>query len=185
MIRKWLKDLWENLTDSKFVLVRIVTPLAGVFFTWGFFGHLYTINLEREDLRKISGKVEWIGVRTETAIGRSPRKYHPLNILLAGHDESFRLIDHFKYHFERIQDSVRFSDNVTIYARTKMQTLFGWGRQADIYALDKGDKSIFSVEQMNNFLEEQMYGYGAFAFICWFLYAMDFYERAREKRGSR
>jgi hypothetical protein len=180
--------LWEKSGDGKLFFGTYILPLAGLFFTWGFFGHLYMSNLGKNDLKEINGTIEWIGSVTETSISRSGAKYHPLKIELQGQSGTYRLHDNFKYDFKRIQDNLRVGDNVRLYRRTKFQSIISWGKTNDIFVIEKDNTIIFGLEKMIAFKKEQMDTFAGFSMICWTLYILYIYDKKREKvknLGSR
>lgn len=185
---KWLKDLWEKSGDGKLFFGTYILPLAGLFFTWGFFGHLYMSNLHKDDLKEINGAIEWIGTVTETSTSRSGAKYHPLKIQLQGESDTYRLHDNFKYDFKRIQDNLRVGDYVRLYRRTKIQSILSWGKTNDICVIEKDNTIIFGLEKMIAFKKEQMDTFAGLSMICWTLYILYIYDKKREKvknLGSR
>ena len=185
---KWLQDFWEKAADGKLFLGTYILPFAGLFFTWGFFGHLYLSNLHKNDLKEINGAIEWIGTVTEASISRSGAKYHPLKIQLQGQSDSYKLHDNFKKDFKRIQDILRVGDNVRIYRRTKIQSIISWGETNDIFVIEKDKTTIFGFEKMIGFKKEQMHTFAGFSLICWTLYILFIYDKKSatvRNRGSR
>jgi hypothetical protein len=174
----WLKKLWDKSGEGKFLLSHIL-PMAGLFLTWGCLGHLYITTLDKEDLIKIDGRIEWIGIAPERSISRSGGTYHPLKIALIGEDDIYRLHDDFKNDFERILDSLKVGDDISLFRRSGMQTLVGWGRINDILAIEKNSATIFALERTLWYEERQRDILAFFMIVCWMGYAGHLYGKKK------
>lgn len=175
---KWLKDLWDKSGDRKFLLTHIL-PAAGLFFTWGFLGHLYMTNLDKDDLKEIRGKIEWIGTVTESSASRSMAKYHPLKIQLQESPDMYRLNDYFKLDFKRIQDSLRVGDEIKVYRRSGLQAFISWGKTNDIFIIQKGDMTILGLERMLKYKKNQRDIFGVLTIICLAVYIGHIYNKRK------
>lgn len=89
---KLLKRFWDSFGDKDFGL-KIVAPTLGLFLTLGAFAQYYSFSLDKDELVKTSGTVEWIGETMEH--GTNFNKYYPLMISLSGHHKQFRVKDTF------------------------------------------------------------------------------------------
>lgn len=175
---KWLKDFWDKSGDRKFLLTHIL-PTAGLFFTWGFLGHLYMTNLDSDDLKEINGKIEWIGIVTESSISRSMAKYHPLKIKLQGQSDMYRLHDNFKNDFRRIQENLKTGDDIKLFTRNGLQTFISWGKTNDIFIIQKGNETIFGLERMIKYKTNQRDIFAGFAILCWTIYLGYIYQKRK------
>lgn len=135
-MKNWLKTLWKDLGDKKLFFNKYVIPGLAIFFTWGIVGHLILIGLDTNSLVKNTGSVTGIAIKFEQGTKRQ-YKYCPLKIRLASFPEEFRLSDTYKQDFRQLQQSISSGDAITLYTRCKWQTILGWGKQIDIYQIDK------------------------------------------------
>jgi hypothetical protein len=180
MIR-FLNRFWDSFGEKDFGL-KIVAPTLGLFFTLGSCAQYYSFSLDKDELVKTSGTVEWITETEER--GTTLTKYYPLMISLQGHQEQFRVKDNFKYRFKDLKNRIRNGDNLTVYTRTKAQTIVGWGQRFDIFQIEKESEILFDIKWMKNYNKNQMEFFGFFSLIAWGLFVAYIYKRRSEK-GSR
>ncbi len=177
----WFKNLW-NESGKKSFLIRFIVPAAGIFFTWGFLGHLYMSNFQLSDLSPVKGRITYIEIVPEKSISQSGRTYHPLMIRLNSGPELYRLHEEFKFRFDKILNQVHQGDIVTLYKRNRIQALISWGRMNDIFQIDYNNTTIFKLEWMLNYKKNQMTTFGIFSSICWTVYMIYLFERTRKKK---
>lgn len=180
----WLKTLWKdlgNLSKPQFFQKYILPGLA-LFFTWGIVGHIMLINLNTNSLIKNTGQVTDIGVKLD----QGPKyKYYPLKIALIDYSNEFRLSDTYKGDFTYLQQKISIGDTVTLYTRRKWQSLLGWGKQIDIYQIDKGGQTLFGISKVIEEKKSQLTLFSVFCLILWPWYFI--YRRTRHDdwQGSR
>ena len=174
-----LKRFWDSFGDKDFGL-KIIAPTAGLFFTLGTVAQYYSSTLDKDELVKTSGTVEWIGEAMEH--GTNLNKYYPLMISLTGQQEQFRVKDNFKYRFKELKNRIKNGDNLTVYTRTKAQTIIGWGQQFDIFQIENNSEVLFDIKWMKTYRKSQMEFFGLFAIISWGLFGGYFYRKCSEKR---
>jgi hypothetical protein len=121
---------------------KYVFPAAAFFLTWGCLGNFYQTRLDKSQLVANVGVVDNIDVAFEQGM-KSSYKYYPLLISLKNSSDNFRLRDKFGDWFPFLRDSIHIGDTITIYTRTKFQTIIGWGKTNDIYLIEKGNELIF------------------------------------------
>jgi len=176
-----LKKFWDEFGTKEFG-IKYVLPAAGLFFTFGFFGHLYTQSLTTDDLIKTTGTVEYIGVESEQ--GTKPQyKYYPLRIVLE-ENRTFRLHDNFKLRFRALENEIKIGDEISIHSRSQFQTYIGWGELADVYQITKGDKILFDIKWMMYYQKSQGSTFLFFGLICWIIYIGIKLGRRSEKRHT-
>lgn len=175
-----LKKFWDSFGDKDFGL-KIIVPTAGLFFTLGTVAQYYSSSLDKEELVKTSGTVEWIGETAEHRMNLN--RYYPLVILLSGHQEQFRVKENFKYRFKELKNNIQNGDNLTVYTRTKAQTIIGWGQQSDIFQIERKSDVLFDIKSMKRYRKNQMEFFGLFAVIAWGLFGVYFYRKGNERGG--
>ena len=145
----WLKTLWKDLGDlpKPQFFQKYVLPGLAFFFTWGIVGHLMLINLDTNSLVKNTGQVTDITIKFEQGTKRK-YKYYPLKIGLKSYNEEFRLSDTYKNDFPDLQQRILTGDTITLYTRHKWQSVLGWGKQIDIYQIDKGAQTLFAISKV-------------------------------------
>lgn len=153
---------------------KYVLPGLALFFTWGIVGHLMLIRLDTNSLIKNTGQVIGIGVKLD----QGPKyKYYPLKIALADYADEFRLSDTYKDDFTGLQQKISIGDTVTIYTRHKWQSVLGWGKQIDIYQIEKGEQTLFSISKVIEEKKSQLTVFSVFCLVLWPWYFI--YRRAR------
>lgn len=178
---KLLKRIWDSFGDKDFGL-KIVAPTAGLFFTLGTIAQYYTVSLDKDELVKTTGTVEWVGESIEH--GTNFNKYYPLMISLSGHQEPFRVKDNFKYRFKKLKNEIQNGDNLTVYTRTQTQTMIGWGQRLDIFQIEKGSEILLDINWMKNYRRSQMEYFGLFSIISWGLFGGYLYKKRNEKKAA-
>lgn len=138
------KKIWNDLsTLSRFHFAcKYIFPFFAIFLTWGCLGNFYQTRLGKSELVEHVGQVHHIGVRFEQGT-RSSYKYYPLKISLENFTDEFSLRDEFEDRFSLLQDKIHMGDTITIYTRTSLQTMIGWGQKNDIYQIEKGSEVLF------------------------------------------
>ena len=177
----WLKYL-RNESGKKSFLNRFIVPTAGIFFSWGFLGHLYMTNFQLNDLTPLEGRITYIDIVPEKSISQSGGTYHPLMIRLDTGSELYRLHEEFKFKFDELLNQVSEGDVVTLYKRNRTQAFLTWGRGNDIFQIDSNNTTLFKLEWMLNYKKNQMATFGIFAVICWIAYSVYWIERTRNKK---
>ncbi len=175
---KWLKYLLNEFGKRTF-LIKFIVPIAGVFFTWGFLGHLYMTNFKLSDLTQIKGQITYIDIVPEKSISRSGRMYYPLMIRLNNGSEVYRLHEEFNFRFDELINQISEGDVVTIYKRNRKQAFLTWGKRNDIFQIDHGNSTMFRLEWMLNYKRNQMGILGIFATVCWVSYLLYWILRTR------
>lgn len=176
-----LKKFWDEFGTKEFG-IKYVLPAGGLFFTFGFLGHLYTQSLTTKDLIKTTGTVEYIGVVYEQ--GTKPQyKYYPLRIVLTD-NEPYRVHDNFKLRFPTLENEIKTGDTISIYSRSQLQTYIGWGQLADIYQIEKGNTVLFDIKWMMNYQKSQGEIFLVFGLICWTIYIGVKFNRWSEKKAA-
>lgn len=143
--------------------VKYVLPLLALFFSYGFLGHLYTINLTKKDLINNSGVIENIKITTE--YGGKLNYYYPLIITLQNHN--YRLPDSFSDKFEFLKSKIAIGDTISIYSRSEYLTYIGWDKKDDIYCIEKNNKEIFQLQTMKDYKTNQMLIFLTISIILW------------------
>jgi hypothetical protein len=165
----WLKTLWNDLGDNKLFLNKYIVPGLAIFFTWGIVGHLMLISLDTASLVKNTGQVTDIAVKLEQGTKRK-YKYYPLKIGLKNFSEEFRLSDMYKEDFPDLKQKIKIGDTVTLFTRHKWQTILGWGKQIDIYQIDKGGRTLFDISKVITEKKSQATLFTVFSLILWTWY---------------
>ena len=175
----WLKTLWKNLgnlSKGQFFHIYVLPGLA-IFFSWGLIGHLYLITLDKSSLVVTKGQVEDIAIRFEQGT-RASYKYYPLKIELTNYPEEFRLPDVYKRDFAYLESKIQIGDTITLYTRHKWQVILGWGKQIDIYEIDKNGETLFSISEVVDEKKNQATLFSIFAIVFWTWYII--YRRIRK-----
>jgi len=175
----WLKTLWKdlgNLPKGEF-FHKYVLPVVAVFFSWGLAGHILLINLDKNSLVANKGQVTDIAVRFEQGT-RASYKYYPLKIGLTNCSEDFRLPDTYKRDFPFLQEKILVGDTITLFTRHQWQTILGWGKQIDIYQIDKDGKTLFDISKVINEKKNQATLFSIFSIILWTWYII--YRRTKK-----
>ena len=165
----WLKTLWNDLGDKKLFFNKYVIPGLGIFFTWGIVGHLMLINLNTGSLVKNTGRVTDIAIKFEQGTKRQ-YKYYPLKIGLKGFSKEFRLSDTYKNDFPELQQKILLDDIITLYTRHQWQTILGWGKQIDIYQIEKDRQTLFDIRKVISEKKSQATLFSIFSIILWTWY---------------
>lgn len=167
---KWLKYIWEESGKQSF-LIRFITPTAGIFFAWGFFGHLYMTNFQLDDLTPVHGQVTFIDIVPEKSMSKSGGTYHPLKIRLDNSPELYRLYEKFKFRFDELMNQIDIGDDVTLFKCNRIQAFLSWGKRNDIFQIDSKNSTVFRLEWMLNYKDNQMTAFGIISVICWIAYS--------------
>lgn len=162
--KRFAKD-FSNLSRFHFAC-KYIFPAFAIFLTWGSLGNFYQTQLNKTQLVKNSGLVSDIEVVFQQ--GTKPSyKYYPLLISLVNSSNSFRLRDKFTDWFSFLQDKIHVGDTIEIYTRTKFQTLIGWGKQNDIYQIEKGNQLIFPISVVTDYNASQARALLFLALLFW------------------
>ena len=173
----WLKTLWNDLGDKKLFFNKYVIPGLAIFFSWGLLGHIVLINLDTNSLVANNGQVTNIAVKFEQGT-KAKYKYYPLKIGLSGYSEEFRLSDAYKNEFPELKNKVVIGDTITLFTRYKWQTILGWGKQIDIYQIDKNRQTLFDISKVIAEKKSQATLFTIFSLILWSWYII--YKRTRK-----
>ena len=175
----WLKTLWKDLGDlsKPQFFQKYVLPGLALFFTWGIVGHLMLIGLDTNSLVKNKGQVSSIAIKFEQGTKRQ-YKYYPLKIGLTNYNEEFRLSDTYKNDFADLQQKILTGDTITLYTRHKWQSILGWGKQIDIYQIDKDGQTLFDISKVIAEKKSQVTIFTVFCLILWPWYFI--YRRRRK-----
>lgn len=174
-----MERIWKNS-----FLIRFIVPTAGIFFSWGFLGHLYMTNLQLTDLTPVEGRITYIDIVPEKSMSRSGGTYHPLMIQLNTGPELYRLHEEFKFRFDELLNQVQEGDVVTLYKRNRILAFLTWGRKNDIFQIDSNSVTLFKLEWMRNYKKNQMVIFGILAAICWIAYSVYWIHRTRNKKAA-
>lgn len=164
MFKKVLKDLL-NLSRFHFAC-KYVFPSVAIFLTWGCLGNFYQTRLGKSQLVQYNGQVRSINVVFEQGT-KSSYKYYPLIISLTNSTTNFRIRDKFDDWFPYLEYEIHIGDTIQIYTRTKFQTLLGWGKNGDVYLIEKGDKLLFPTNVMRDYNAGQATGLLFLALLFW------------------
>ncbi len=183
-MKKWFKTFWKDLYEqsrSQFYL-KYILPAFAFFLFWGLIGHVVLINLNQESLVKTRGQVSNIVVRYEQGL-RSSSKDFALKIILKNHETDFRLPDAYKNDFNDLQDKIEIGDTITLYTRHLWQTILGWGKQLDIYQIDKNGETLFDLSRVIHEKKNQTIILSVLTFMLWLWYLM--YRQARKNKQQQ
>jgi hypothetical protein len=175
----WIKTLYidlGNLPEAHFLLKYILPGLA-IFFTWGLAGQLLNISLDKNSLVANKGQVTDIAIKFEQGT-RANYKYYPLKINLTNYAENFRLPDTYETDFPNLQEKILIGDTITLYTRHQLQTILGWGKQIDIYQIEKDGQTLFSISKVISEKKNQVALFSIFSLILWTWYIL--YRRTRK-----
>ena len=161
-----LKKFWKEFGTKEFG-IKYILPVGGLFFTWGFLGHLYTQSLTLDDFVKTTGTVEQIEIVFEQG---AKSNYKWLTIHLNETGDSYRVHDSFKSRFKEFKTKISTGDTITIYTRTPLQTTIGWGQAADIYQIEKRGQVLFDFKWMKKFNKDQLWTTLFFSVFFWGIY---------------
>lgn len=120
----------------------------------------------KHSLVKNTGRVTSIAIRFEQGTKRQ-YKYYPLKISLTNHNAEFRLSDTYKYDFDGLQRSILTGDTITLYTRHKWQSILGWGKELDIYHIDKRGQTLFDISKVIAEKKSQAIVFTVFCIILW------------------
>ena len=178
----WITTLWKDfdrLSKGEFG-IKYIFPGLAIFFTWGVLAHLYDVNLNRQNLRPFSGPISSISVQYEQGT-KDHYKYYPLKITLSNYDSSFRLMDVFSEDFEHLQRQLSNGDTITLYTRNPLTSYLTWGKRDDIYQIDKGTQTLFSLTTMQNYKKNQMKFVSLFCIACWTIYGFSKFKKKKRQ----
>jgi hypothetical protein len=162
----WLKTFWNDLGNKRLFFHKYVLPGLAIFFTWGLLGHLYLISMNINSLTINQGRVTGIAVKFEPGV-MGKYKYYPLKIRLANYPKEFRLSDTYKRDFSDLQKQILLGDTITLFSRNKLQTIIGWGKQIDIYQINKRNQTLFSISKVIAEKKSQAKIFTIFSLILW------------------
>lgn len=177
----WLKTLWKDLENKGLFFHKYVLPGLAIFFTWGLLGHLYLISLDTSSLTAIKDRVVEIAVKFEQGT-KAQYKYYPLKIKLENYPEEFRLSDTYKRDFPNLQDQILIGDTITLFTRNKWQTIIGWGKQIDIYQIDKGTQTLFTITKVIAEKKSQAKIFTIFSLLLWPWYFIYWRQKAQKAK---
>jgi hypothetical protein len=171
ILKKFLADL-TNLSRFQFAC-KYVFPALAIFLTWGALGNFYTLTFSKRKLIAHNGIVT--GMETRLEIGTTQYqqiKYYPIIISLNNSSKEFRLRDNFKEYFIELQNNMRNGDTATVYTRTKFDALVSWGKEGDIYQIEKNGNVLFPLTVVKAYNSNQALILSLFALVLWMLYAV-------------
>ncbi|GAA4433787.1 hypothetical protein GCM10023188_23810 [Pontibacter saemangeumensis] len=142
-IKQFFRDfiaLPKHLFFRKYFLLPV-----NVLFVWITIGNILEMNYGVDDLKKITGKVEYNEVVTTRIINKPLYKgrEQELRLKLHNYPEYYRLTDNF--FIGEVAGKLMIGDSVTVYYRSWFQTLLGFGRQTDIYQVEYHEKTLFEL----------------------------------------
>ncbi len=141
------------------------------FFTWGALGNFYQAHLDKTQLLLNEGEIATIDIIFEQ--GSKPSYSHnPLIISLFGYEKTFRVRDNFKDWFPILKEKIQKGDKVKIYTRTKIQTIFGWGRQNDIFLIEKNNEPLLPLSIIADYNSDQATLLALFSLIFWTVFVL-------------
>lgn len=172
-MKNWFKTFWKDLGNLPKGLFfhKYILPTLAIFFSWGLVGHILLVSLDKNSLVSNKGNVTSIEVRFEQGT-RATYKYYPLKIGLTNYSEEYRLPDTYKTFFPYLQQEIIVGDSITLYTRNRWQTILGWGRQNDIYQIDKSGQTLFDISEVINEKKNQLTLLLVFSLILWIWYVI-------------
>jgi hypothetical protein len=139
--------------------------------------------LDTNSLTVNKGRVIDIAVKFEQGT-KAKYKYYPLKIRLNNYPEEFRLSDTYKKDFHALKEQISVGDTIILFTRKKWQTIIGWGKQIDIYQIDKGGKTLFAISKVIAEKKSQATMFTIFSLILWpwyFIYWRQKTQKARQQ----
>ena len=139
--------------------------------TWGALANLYTLNLSQKNL--IGNEGEVMGINKQLELGTSQyghKEYYPMIIALGSSSKEFRVRDNFKDWFAYLQERIQYGDTITVYTRSRLDALVTWGKNGDVYEIDKNGAILFPLSTVKAYNKNQALILGLFASILWSLY---------------
>jgi hypothetical protein len=147
---------------------KYVFPLAAAFMSWGAIANYYSLTFETTNLNKHTGIVNSIQVIEEIGYTQYQSiKYFPVEISLHNSTKLFRLRENFSKYFNKLQSEIEKGDTVTIYTRTKFEALVGWGKQLDIYQIEKKGEILLPLGAVREYNKNQASALAIFSIILW------------------
>ena len=172
--------MWFQKSRS-IIYGKYVLPFLAIILTWIAVGSLFNLLLARNNLCSFTGNVEKIRVE-ELRFPSRFRNHIDHNLVIRFVDPSniYVLSEDFKSNFADILRNIHPGDRVSIYFRSLSQTIFGLGRQSDIYQLEKNNIVIFPISTVRR--KYILIGLSSFLFapLVWFGYYLVLKKQKRE-----
>jgi len=132
-----------------------------IVFAYAAIGSLLDSNLEKENLKRISGTVE------NYSYGKSSSQYSTythLNLRL-DNKKDYKVTSEWKSKFPSIVNEIRKNNRVELYHRKPYQRLYRWGTENIIYQLKIGNSVIIDINERQNKSNRLVYFTGIIALI--------------------
>jgi len=170
LLKIFFEDL-KNLSKGQF-FQKYVLPILVTFFTWGLFGHLYLLTFKTSSLISNTGEVVTISIRHEIGGGRTRYRYNTLKFGLKNFQNEFRLRNEFQDYFSNLQNQIATGDTISLFTISKLQTFLCWGKQNDIYEINKNGIKLFGIENVKEYRRNQTIIFGVLGLLLWTWYLL-------------